>query len=167
MFAEILGRVRHPQALSPAKLLRATVSVLAMSARGLLFRRPHRLLPPAVHIGSADFCIASLLFFAAAALRHSALGGGSLMGLAIGCALSYGILFLVSFGEWMAEFTLYLCISIGIDVLVSCLLLTGLIGAGSGTAQSWFFIWQLAATFVALFQLRLARAPTSPPNPGE
>ena len=157
MFAEIGSLVLHPKSLHPSALYRDGANVLAMPALGLFFCRPHRLLPPTVRIGSPVFCLASVMFFAAAALRHSVVDGKSLHTVLIATALFYGVLLLVSIANWIAELTLCLCISAGIDLVASCLALPGLNSLNGESARSVLFVWQLAAVFVALVQLRSSR----------
>jgi hypothetical protein len=159
MFIHIQGPARRPKAMSPSVLFRVGASILAMSALGICFRRPHRLLPPTVLIGSAGFCLASLMFFAAAALRDSVVGGIPPATALTANGMTYGALLLVSIASWIPEFTLYLCISMGINLVATCLALTGFIDLNGEAARSVLFVWELAAMFTAMVQLRLSRLP--------
>ena len=159
MSAEIPRRTRHLRTMSRSALVRVGANVLGMAALGVFFGRPHRWLPPTVRIGGTGFCMASLMFFAAAVLRHCMLGGEPLAAVLISSALSYAVLLLVSIANWLPEFTLYLCISIGIDLVASCLAMTGIIELNGAVTSIFFLAWQLAAVFSALVQLRLGCLP--------
>jgi hypothetical protein len=159
MSAEIPRRTRRSTTMGRSALIRVGSNILGMAALGIFFGQPHRYLPPTVRIGGTGFCMASLMFFAAAALRHCVLGGEALEAVFVSSALSYAVLLLVSIAKWLPEFTLYLCISIGIDLVASCLAMTGIIELNGAPTSIFFLAWQLAAVFSALVQWRLGCLP--------
>ncbi|WP_372524415.1 hypothetical protein [Piscinibacter sp.] len=157
MFAENLWHWRQSRPIGPPALLREAATVLAMMAMGICFCRPHRLLPPKVQIRSAGFCLASAMFVVAAVLRDLVLGGMSMRAAVLATGLSYGVLLLVSMAGWIAEFMLLLCTLSAVDLVASCLALTGFVDLTGEFARSVLLLWGLAAMFIAMVQLRLAR----------
>jgi len=81
-----------------------------------------------------------------------------------GAGLAYAALMLVSLSQRMSECTLCLCISVAADLLAVALERVGVPSMGSEPVRTVLLVWPLAAVFVALVQLRLARAvrPTPP-----
>lgn len=157
MLAELGSLVPHPKAFRLPAWCRSTAKVLAIPVSGLFLCRPHRLLPSTVPVASTSFGLASAMFFGAAVLRHSVVGGQALESVLLATVFSYGVLFLVSVADRLAELVLCLCICAGIDMVASCLALPGLKALNGASAQSFLFIWQLAAIFIALVQLRISR----------
>ena len=162
--ARYLANGHQPAKPSSPELGLAAVNILRMSMQGLLFGSPHQRLDPNARFGSVDFRVASALFFAASLLRHGALGGARMQSVLLACALVYGVLLLVSFGDRIAEFMLCLSISIGADLAVSGLILLGAIDPNTTAVREWPLVWELAAIFIALCRLRHARLQHLGPN---
>jgi hypothetical protein len=159
---------RHfsPSASRIGMLLRLCVVIARISAHGLLFNRPHRLMPPSVQLGGAGFFVASVLFFVAAVVRHC-LVEGSTFGAVLGAlVLAYGVLLLVSVANRATELTLCLSICAGIDAIASALALATLIDLGDPATRTWLLAWGLAAGFVALLQLHIPRLHRPPDHAG-
>jgi hypothetical protein len=108
-------------------------------------------------IGSASFGVASAMFFAASALRHSALGGTPVDTVLLASAAYYGVVMLISLGGRIAEFMLCMSVSVGTDLVVSGLALAGVINPNDGPAQVWIFGFELTAMFIAMCRLRYNR----------
>src|SRR5258706_12403591 len=101
-------------------------------------------------IGSASFGVASAMFFAASALRHSALGGTPVETVLLASAVYYCVLMLISIGGRIGEFMLCMSVSVGTDLVVSGWALAGAINPNDGPAQFWIFGFALTALFLAM-----------------
>ena len=149
------------QALPGSSWVRIGTHVLRISAVGICFGQPHRIMPPRVYLGSVGFAATTALYFAATALRDWSVGVSVLDG-CLACAMTYAVLLLVSLANRMPEMTLVLCIAAGLNLVVSTLALSGVVDAAAGTVQNLFLAWELTAVFAALYHLGRHRgtAPT-------
>ncbi|HNW63684.1 MAG TPA: hypothetical protein PKJ32_11825 [Piscinibacter sp.] len=157
-------RTHHPALQSIGLAGRLMLQIVGIGLRGLLFAGAHRLLPPAIRVISPGFLACSALFFVAAWLRHGLAGQEHGVQVMWGAGLAYAALMLVSLSQRMSECTLCLCISVAADLLAVALERVGVPSMGSEPMRTVLLVWPLAAVFVALVQLRLARAvrPTPP-----
>jgi len=157
-------RTHHPALQSIGLAGRLMLQIVGIGLRGLLFAGAHRLLPPAIRVISPGFLACSVMFFVAAWLRHGLAGQEHGVQVMWGAGLAYAALMLVSLSQRMSECTLCLCISVAADLLAVALERVGVPSMGSEPMRTVLLVWPLAAVFVALVQLRLARAvrPTPP-----
>ncbi len=157
-------RTQH-LALQPIGLAgRLMLQIVGIGLRGLLFAGAHRSLPPSIRVLSPGFLACSALFFVAAWLRHGVAGHEPGAQVLFGAGLAYAALMLVSLTQRMAECTLCLCISLAADLLAAALAGAGVLTMDHEIVRTVLLVWPLAAVFVALVQLRLARSaqPTLP-----
>jgi hypothetical protein len=101
------------------------------------------------------------MFFVAAWLRHGLAGQEHGVQVMWGAGLAYAALMLVSLSQRMAECTLCLCISVATDLLAAVLVRVATPSMGGESVHTVLLVWPLAAVFVALVQLRLARSAQS------
>jgi uncharacterized membrane protein len=143
---------------------RLMLEILGIGLRGLMFAGAHRSLPPSVRMFSPGFMACSAMFFLAAWMRHGLAGHESGVAVLFGAGLAYAALMVISLSHRVAEFTLCLCISVAADLLAAGLLRVGSPSMDSEFGRTTLLVWPLAAVFVALIQLRLARSalPTMP-----
>jgi hypothetical protein len=134
---------------------RLLLQILCIGVRGLCFAGAHRALPPSIRLCSPGFMVCSAMFFVAAWLRHGLAGHESAVQVLGGAGLAYAALMLVSLSRRMAEFTLCLCISVAADLLATAL--GGWLPLDGTLKGDVLLAWPLAAVFVALVRLRLAR----------
>ena len=157
MSTQTLHHPRHAAARHLTLALRLAVQIVTIGLRGLLFLAAHRALPAAVRLRSPGFAACSAMFFAAAALRHGLAGNEQVASVLLGTTLAYAALWLVSLGGRTREFVLCLCISVAVDLLATALALGAGLPLDSAAVRDVLLAWPLAAVFVALVRLRLAR----------
>lgn len=158
-------RTQHLALQSVGLAGRLMLQIVGIGVRGLLFAGAHRALPPSIRVFSPGFLACSVMFFVAAWLRHGLAGQESGLAVLFGAGLAYAALMLVSLSRRMAECTLCLCIAVASDLLAAALVRVGAPQLVGEFASAVLLVWPLAAVFVALVQLRLARfAPTAPPT---
>jgi hypothetical protein len=151
-------RTQHLALQSIGLAGRLMLQILGIGLRGMLFARAHRALPAAIRVLSPGFLACSVMFFVAAWLRHGLAGQEHGVQVMWGAGLAYAALMLVSLSQRMAECTLCLCISVAADLLAAALERLGAPSLGSESVRTVLLVWPLAAVFVALVQLRLARS---------
>lgn len=161
-------RARRSQHLALQSVVlagRLMLQIVGIGLRGLLFAGAHRALPPSIRGFSPGFLACSVMFFGAAWLRHGLAGHESGLPVLMGAGLAYAALMLVSLSRRIAECTLCLCIAVASDLLAAALAGVGAPQMFGEFASGVLLVWPLAAVFVALVQLRLARfTPLAPPS---
>lgn len=134
-------------------LIRILSALLMMALKAVLFMPAHRLLPAKVRYASLGFGSLVATYFAVAILRHVGVEGNDLASFVWAHAI-YTALCLLIAGTRSTELSLYMAVSMGIDLVASAL---GTMGVDLMDPAVRFATlgWEIAATVFAIAKLHV------------
>lgn len=140
-------------------LLRIALALLSMASRAAAFGPAHELLPSKVRLTSFGFVSVCVAFFGAALVRHVGVAGHDVVQMLTGHTMYFAFLLLVCGRMFVAQLTLYMAASTGVDLTISALGVLGLDITDSAVRHP-ALAWEFLATVVAIIRLHHARRST-------
>jgi len=137
-------------------VLKLVVGLLSLCFRAALFGPAHELLPAKVRPTSFGFISLAVLYIVASQVRHVAVGGADVLQV-LALHLSFvSLLFVLFASRHLSELALYFAASVGVDLCVAALGVSGL-DITSDDVHRASFAWEMAATLVAIVRMRSDR----------
>lgn len=128
-------------------------AMVALPLTAVFFGPAHRLLPQQVRITSFGFSATACGFYAAAVLRHCFVAGQPLWPTLVGAAMLFFVLLYIAGSSNAGALTLYLAVSVGIDLTAAVLHLFG-VDIGDSSVRQGLFLWELCAAAVAIIRFK-------------
>jgi len=138
-------------------LLRLIAGLLWVVANATFCGRAHRLLPAKVRLGSFGFIAMTLAFLGASLLRHVVVRGLGFESVLIEQCIYLSVLLWLAGSQHLAELTLYMAASIGVDLVVAAVGAMGM-DLSESALRGTALVWEYSAAAVAICRLWVAQA---------